>query len=166
MITDFDRNPFYFFRGPSPASHLTAYWTNDIVLARHRNSKEILKANVSVRNPLIVDCKNTGWDQPEKNKVTLYPKKARKDFISFSKSYQYLAYENCWPANYDVFLEKYKDTYDAVILKDVHEGHSDIVYDLIIIDETLLSNVNSIDICDATINKYPVKIPDLSPFLR
>lgn len=78
MITDFDRNPFYFFRGPSPASHLTAYWTNDIVLARHRNSKEILKANVSVRNPLIVDCKNTGWDQPEKNKVTLYPKKPVK----------------------------------------------------------------------------------------
>lgn len=89
MITDLDGNPFYFFRGPSPASHLTAYWTNDIELARHRNSKEILKANVSVRNPLIVDCKNTGWNQPKKNKVTLYPKKAHEDFIKFSNSQEF-----------------------------------------------------------------------------
>ena len=162
VLTDLSGKPFVFFRRGNDE---TAWWTSYYKVAeKFRPDETIRRANVKIRNPLVIDFKCNGYYHPKKDVVAVYPVPARKDYEKFSL--QHSDSINSWSEDFVRFLKANRQ-YDAVILKNVYEGFCPDfpVYDLITIDPGILLNVRQVSAGLNAYNWCAKKRLDLSKYL-
>lgn len=168
LLCDLQGMPFYFFRGKDTT---TGFWSNLVALAKERYNSSIWVANISVKNPIVVDCKNASYGSMRLENLQIAPSTARLEILSFA--HDTLEYSETngagdfGPDDFATFLHHYTQ-YDAIILKNIREGLFEgyPIYDVIVYDEQNIVNIRKLSETEyEKMNQYAIKRIDLSKYI-